>query len=464
MNLLLFSGLELAYEYFRNFVAIRMITYMTGADEDCKAFRQIMCILPALMTFISFVLGRIHVQSCWILLITVLFSACLAGYSSSGGLMLRITASVLSFFLVTAISIFLGGVMILFSQDPDGLRYDLAVFYIPGSFALLHRLLSAAASVLLFFSLRSYYPCLRLLEKGRLLLVLGISGASYTLLFLLQSLLSADSLLSLQRAVILLGLLLLLLAALCFLLIAWSAQYRHTADEQGLWNYTNRLLADNYHRLSSNQKAIAKQVHDFTNHLLTLQELLSDDTPLAKEYIRSLLDTASEQTASCQSGSEVIDAIINCKQAEARALSIQFTYIIHLPVSLSIPSVDLCAVLANLLDNAIEACQKLPDPKERFIHISIGYKYNFIFFRVENSVENNPLGTGRTPATTKKDRSRPHGLGLKNVLDTVRRYSGALEQECKEHRFSSVAMMQLPAEDVKKMEIAWERNPKEKKN
>ncbi len=464
MDMPLFSGLELAYEYFRNFIAIRMITYMTDADEDRRALRQIIYISPALMTFISFVLGRIQVQSCWILLITVLFSACLAGYSSSGGLMLRVTASVLSFFLVAAVSIFLGGVMILLFRDPAGMHYDLTMFHNPGYFSLLHRLLSAAASVLLFFSLRSYYPYLRVLGKGRLLLVLGISGTSYTILFVLPTLLFSDSLLFLQRAVILLGLLLLLLAALCFLLIAWSARYRHTADEQGLWNYTNQLLADNYHRLFSNQKTIAKQVHDFTNHLLTLQELLSDDTPLAKEYIRSLLDAASEQAASCQSGSEVIDAIINCKQAEARALSIQFTYIIHLPVSLSIPSIDLCAVLANLLDNAIEACQKLPNPKERFIHISIGYKYNFIFFRVENSVENNPLGTGRTPATTKKDRSRPHGLGLKNVLDTVRRYSGALEQECKEHRFSSVAMMQLPAEDVKKMDILWKMDPKEQKN
>lgn len=454
MDRLLFSGLELAYEYFRNFIAIRMITYMTSADEDRKAFRQIICILPALMTFISYVLGRIQVQSCWILLITVLFSAFLAGYSSSGGLLLRMTASVLSFFLVGAVSIFLGGVMLLLFQDPVGMHYDLTVFHNPGYFSLFHRLLSAASFILLFFCLRNDYPYLRLLEKGRLLLVLGISGTSYTFLFLLQTLLSSDFLLALQKSVIVLGLLLLSLSALCFLLIAWSARYRHTADEQGLWNYTNQLLTNNYRRLSSNQKTIAKQVHDFNNHLLTLQELLSDDTPLAKEYIRSLLDAASEQAASCQSGSEVIDAIINCKQAEAQTLFIQFTYIIHLPPSLSIPSIDLCAVLANLLDNAIEACQKLPDPKDRFIHISIGYKYNFIFFRVENSVEDNPLGTGRTPATTKKDRSRPHGLGLKNVLDTVRRYSGALEQECKEHRFSSVAMMQLPAEDVKRMEMS----------
>lgn len=453
MDVLLFSGLELIYEYLRNFIAIWMITRMTGADEDRKAFRQMVCVLPVLMTFISFVLGRMQVQPSWILLITILFSACLAGYSSSGGLLIRVTASVLSFFLITAVSIFTGGVMLLFFQNPTGMHYDLTVFHIPGHVAFWHRLLSVASSVLLFCSLRSCYPYLRLLGRGRLLLVLGISGAADAILFVLQSLLASDSLLFLQRTVILLGLLVLLLAFFCFLLIAWSAQYRHTADEQGLWNYTNQLLADNYRRLSSNQKATARQVHDFTNHLLTLQELLSDDAPLAKEYIRGLLDAASEQTVSCQSGSEVIDAIINCKQAEARALSIQFTYIIQLPASFSIPAIDLCAVLANLLDNAIEACRKLPETKERFIHISIGYKYNFIFFRVENSVEENPLGTGRTPVTTKKDRTRPHGLGLKNVLDTVRRYSGALEQECKEHRFSSVAMMQLPAGDVKRMEM-----------
>lgn len=68
-------------------------------------------------------------------------------------------------------------------------------------------------------------------------------------------------------------------------------------------------------------------------------------------------------------------------------------------------------------------------------------------------METNPLEEHRPPVTSKKESSRPHGLGLKNVLETVRRYNGALEHVCKEYRFSTIAMMQLSPEDMKKIEL-----------
>lgn len=450
---MIYPGFGLIYLYIRNFTALHMIADLSETEEEGFASKKTAWILAALMTFICIVLERLRISSGWILLITVLFSACLAGFISSGDLFLRTLSSVLSFFLFTGISFLIGTILVLFFLPPSDKTYQLAALNEPGSVWLIYRFSCIIAFFLLVRVLRRFRTDLKLLSRGRLCLLLVLSGAAFSSLFALTQILSSGSVLLLQRAVLLTVTLVFLLVTMSLLLIDWITRHHASVHEKGLWHYTNELLESNYRQLFSNQQTISRQVHDFTNHLQTLKGLMDDGSSSAKQYITDLLETSVREAASCHSGNEVIDAIINCKKADAEDLLIPFTYVIQLPPFLSIDSIDLCAVLANLLDNALEACQRISNPKERFIHVSIGPKYNFLFFKVENSVEENPLGHHRPPITTKKDRSRPHGLGLKNVLETVRRYNGALEHTCKGHRFSTVAMMQLPSEDIRKMEM-----------
>ena len=169
-------------------------------------------------------------------------------------------------------------------------------------------------------------------------------------------------------------------------------------------------MEKNYRDLSAHQRTLAKRLHDFTNHMKTL-EALSKESPAAQAYIAELLSTTYRNVKRCRSGNDVIDAIINCKAEEAEAQGIPFTYSVRLTEPLRISSVDLCAVLANQLDNALEASLKLPQESGRFVKVIVEQRNNFLSFRVENRVAQNPFDAHGHLVSTKKGESLPARAG-----------------------------------------------------
>lgn len=423
--------------YIHHLLALLSISHIADAAGYRNHSNGYYYLLALILTFILQVFEKIYVIPFVFAIITILFTALLTGYATDRSLWLRITASTLFYLSICFIQILISGFFKLLW---------------PFITAPIPTLTSTLFIFLFYLYLRSHKQDLALLDTKQLWVLFLFSTCCFIILFVLSQFLQSNSDKVMRYAILLTllfcGFLLLGLS----ITLHWINRSQRTSHEQGLYSLTNEMLENNYRQLFANQQVIAKQVHDFNNHLLALQNLINDSTQAA-EYISELLDASSQQAVTCQSGNEIIDAIINSKQNEASIHQIHFTYNIHLPVSLSINSIDICTVLANLLDNAVEACLKLDNSEDRFIHVSIGPKYNYIFFRVENSVNDNPIGEHRPPATTKKDRSRPHGLGLKNVLDTVKRYNGALEHDYKAHRFAAIAMMQLPPEDLQRISI-----------
>ena len=88
---------------------------------------------------------------------------------------------------------------------------------------------------------------------------------------------------------------------------------------------TNDLMMKNYQQLYDVQIRISQQVHDFTNHLKTLNGLIDDGTE-AKTYVQTLLQAPKRQVRQSQCGNHVIDAIINCKAEEALNSHIVFSW------------------------------------------------------------------------------------------------------------------------------------------
>lgn len=87
--------------------------------------------------------------------------------------------------------------------------------------------------------------------------------------------------------------------------------------------------------------------------------------------MESLLSITYQKTALCHSGSDIIDAIINCKAAEAEQLGIIFRFTVNFPVSADIVPVDICGVLANQIENAFDACKQMPPSYLREVKITI---------------------------------------------------------------------------------------------
>ena len=102
---------------------------------------------------------------------------------------------------------------------------------------------------------------------------------------------------------------------------------------------------------------------------------------------------------------------------------------------------DICGILANQIDNALEACKSMPESFPREIKITIKQVENFAFFRVENTTKCNPFTNNHSLASTKNDTSTQHGLGLKNIRDIANKYNGFLRSEYENGVFISVVSL-----------------------
>lgn len=206
--------------------------------------------------------------------------------------------------------------------------------------------------------------------------------------------------------------------------------------DQELLRYTEDLLKENYDRLVQSQLEQARQIHDFKNHLNVLASLTEND-PKAQAYIRQLQEDIRSKDQKIQSGNRIVDAIVSHEMKVAEEQSIDFSAEIRLTDDLSLSDTEICVVLANQLDNAIEACLLLPS-EERRVRLEIGQKNGFTFFKVTNSAAVNPFGENGDLIRLKK--SAGHGLGVRNIREALRRHGGTLVQDYQDHTFTSTAM------------------------
>ncbi|MBD5548701.1 MAG: sensor histidine kinase, partial [Lachnospiraceae bacterium] len=164
-----------------------------------------------------------------------------------------------------------------------------------------------------------------------------------------------------------------------------------------------------------------------------------------EEYVQRMDETMQELEYKYVTGNAVTDVIINDKWRRAKKAGIQFDA--DFRYSGEIPVFDLGIILNNLLDNAIEACEKL-EPGKGFIRLTLKRKKQFLLLNVENSFDGAvPIRKGSPlPATTKQsilpDIVTEHGIGLENVRDMAERYFGGVNIKVKGDVFHVTVMLQ----------------------
>ena len=126
---------------------------------------------------------------------------------------------------------------------------------------------------------------------------------------------------------------------------------------------------------------------------------------------------------------------------EAVNNGIEFIHKISLNTKLTISFVDICAILANQIDNALEACMKIPKDAGRNIKVEIWQKESFVFFRVINTALKNPFIDSKELRTTKESKDSMHGFGIKNIKETAAKYDGTLKNDYIDGCFISLVMI-----------------------
>ena len=123
---------------------------------------------------------------------------------------------------------------------------------------------------------------------------------------------------------------------------------------------------------------------------------------------------------------KLVNAILVDKLCEAKDKGISVNCSGNLPENLQIQSNDLCSLLVNMLDNALEACVRIPDSRKKLIVVNLAYKNDFAFFSITNSSAGKPLMDCGNFLTSKTNKAS-HGFGISIIQRIVTKYHGVLD-------------------------------------
>lgn len=220
-----------------------------------------------------------------------------------------------------------------------------------------------------------------------------------------------------------------------------NRQYEVERELAKLKSEQAELLERDYNILNNAYAINAKLFHDFHNHIGVLRQLLSHSkTAEAMQYLDELQMPVQEMTDTVWTGDETVDYLINSKAATAKENIIDYQVQVEFPRHTNLQSADLCAILGNLLDNALEAAKQVPNPEHRFIRLTIRRINQMLVIKTENSFMTAPIEKNGALKTS-KDGNGLHGWGLKSAQAAAEKYDGMVQTSYSGNTFKAVATL-----------------------
>lgn len=175
--------------------------------------------------------------------------------------------------------------------------------------------------------------------------------------------------------------------------------------------------------------------HDLRNHLICLRTLINgNDMQRASEYIDELEKMQLTVNKGFDTGNVIADALLSVKNGKAAGINARIVFTGSVP-QYGIANADLCVILANALDNAIEACEKEPRETVKTITVDAEHSHGCFFLTISNPVsEKIDIKNGNQVTTSKEDRFC-HGFGVANIVRTSAKYGGNTRLSSSDGRF-----------------------------
>ena len=199
--------------------------------------------------------------------------------------------------------------------------------------------------------------------------------------------------------------------------------------------YQRQLIETHYQEVENMYRQMRGWRHDYRNHIQTMKVLASSgDLEGIRSYLDRLDTDLNTVDLAVKTGNAMADAILNSKISLAKSRDIPVQVDAHIPVKLKMSELDLCCVIGNLFDNAIEASLALP-PEERLIRVYMDMKgtqryLSFTNFTAQGKREKRD---GRFLTT----KGEGHGFGLVRIDAIVERLEGYLSRNSEDGAFTT---------------------------
>lgn len=179
--------------------------------------------------------------------------------------------------------------------------------------------------------------------------------------------------------------------------------------------------------------------HDYRNHINNMKIQLSQENyDGLSDYLNELADDLDTVDTVIKTGNVMADAILNSKLNIAEKMNVQLNVKANVPETLPMSDVELCSVLGNMLDNAVEACGTLPE-EERFMRVYIGKLKGQLYLSVQNSAGKVRKEKGSYLSTKEGE----HGYGLFRIDRVAKKYGGYVNRQNEEGVFATEIMIPL---------------------
>lgn len=209
--------------------------------------------------------------------------------------------------------------------------------------------------------------------------------------------------------------------------VAVLARQKELEEEQTLI----RMNENYYKALQEQNFEVRRLKHDLSNHLQTVLSLPEKEKDV---YIKKLLENPAAYRTVRYCADETVNIVFSAKEGIMRQKNIPFHVEADIPCALSMEKTDICAILGNALDNAIESAVLFPE-KERYVRVEARLAKGIFVLKVENPGKEPSMDKEGRIKTSKTD-EKFHGYGLLSIEKSVKKYGGELEIKMEEGKFT----------------------------
>ena len=204
--------------------------------------------------------------------------------------------------------------------------------------------------------------------------------------------------------------------------------------------YQRELIETHYAEVENMYKQIRGWRHDYRNHIQVMKAYAADGNLEAIQSYLDELDTdLSTVDTVIKTGNAMANAILNSKISLANSKNIPVHADAHIPLALTTSEIDLCVIIGNLFDNAIEASLKLPE-EERMIRVYMDMKNTQLYISFTNFTSTKKLSkVGNIFKTTKSGDG--HGFGLVRIDNIVERLDGYISRNSEDGAFTTEILL-----------------------
>lgn len=217
---------------------------------------------------------------------------------------------------------------------------------------------------------------------------------------------------------------LLILDVASIFILNYLDQQRKKAKDQLILRRSMKAALESVETWKKAYEQQRKQTHDFKNLLIVLRGFAERETTRTEmiEYIERLQHLDSAGSTMIETNRIAVDIILNQKLAAAEDAGIRFMPQLDDLSTFPLPDDELIIVLSNLIDNAIEACEKIEDTARRFIRLNMKVEPQCAYLRIENPTVS-PVEIKNNRIITTKANAAEHGYGIQNMIAVLERHS-----------------------------------------